>query len=75
VFEDYLKENINNRDKLYYNFLGINRKEYPKWAGWKIIAKYKTDNINISDINDPELDILVRNFYYLKFIKNTLITR
>jgi hypothetical protein len=70
LFEEYLKEIIENSDKLYYNFLGINRKEYPKWEGWKIINIYKEEGVDIKEIKDPQLDTLVRNYYYLKYIKD-----
>jgi hypothetical protein len=67
---EYIKEQIQNTDKLYYNYCGINRKEYPKWNGWKIINKYKEKNINIKDIEDEILDLLVENFYRLKYMEN-----
>jgi len=69
LFEEYLQEIIDTSDKLYYNYLGINRKEFPKWEGWKIINSYKEEGIDIKEISDPRLDTLVRNYYYLKYIK------
>ena len=69
MFEEYLQEIIDTSDKLYYNYLGINRKEFPKWEGWKIINSYKEEGIDIKEISDPRLDTLVRNYYYLKYIK------
>lgn len=70
MFDKYYKEIILNTDKLYFNYIGINRKEYPKWEGWKIIAKYKEKGVDIKDIKDEHLDILVKNFYYLKYLSN-----
>lgn len=55
-------------DKLYYNYLGISRKEYPRWPGWKIINSYKEDGIHITEIHDERLDILVQNFYYTLYL-------
>ena len=71
-FETYFTEVHYNNDKLYYNYLGIIRKEYPKWAGWKIISNYKGEGVDIKDINDECLDTLVKNFYYLKYIEERL---
>jgi hypothetical protein len=68
LFEQYFIEVTEKTDKLYYNYIGINRKEFPKWEGWKIINKYKEDGIDIKDIQDERLDILVKNFYYLKYL-------
>jgi len=68
TFETYFDNIKANTDKLYYNFIGINKKEYSKWQGWKIISDYKDVGIDIKDINDAKLDILVQNFYYIKYI-------
>lgn len=67
-FEQYYLEIKLKFDKLNYNYIGINRKEYPKWAGWKIINNYKEQNIDVKDIVDEQLETLVKNFYYLKFL-------
>lgn len=72
MFKIYLAEKLEKTDKLYYNFRGISRKEYPKWAGWKIINKYKEDGVDIKQIEDKKLDVLVENFYYLQYIKETI---
>jgi len=69
-FNMYLIDIISTADKLYCNYLGIVRKEYPKWQGWKVIQSYKLQNIDIKDIKDHHLDTLVKNFYYLKFIQS-----
>lgn len=69
MFEDYYEDMLFRRDKLYYNYLGISRKDYPKWQGWKIINQYKENGVNIKDIQDERLDILVRNFYYTIYIQ------
>ena len=68
MFEQYFIEVTEKTDKLYYNYIGINRKEFPKWEGWKIINKYKEQGVDIKDIQDERLDILVKNFYYLKYL-------
>lgn len=54
---------------MYYCFVGINKKDFPKWEGWKIINKYKEDGVPIEDINDARLDVLVENFYRLKYLQ------
>lgn len=58
---------------MHYNYCGIIRKEYPKWEGWKIISEYKEKGIDVQDITDTRLEILVENFYMLKYIE-VLIT-
>ena len=69
MFEKYYLEKTLNAEKLYYNYIGINRKEFPKWEGWKIINQYKKDGVDIKEISDERLNILVRNFYYLQYLK------
>ena len=68
MFEQYFLEITEKTDKLYYNYIGINRKEFPKWEGWKIINKYKEEGVDIKEIQDERLNVLVRNFYYLKYL-------
>jgi hypothetical protein len=68
LFDEYYNAIVIKTDKLYYNYVGINRKEFPKWEGWKIISRYKEDGIDIKDIRDERLDVLVRNFYYLRYL-------
>lgn len=68
-FNMYLIDILNTTDKMYYCFLGINKKEYPKWEGWKLIQAYKERKIELKDINDKKLDLLVRTHHCLKFIK------
>ena len=68
LFEEYYEQIVIKYDRLNYNYIGINRKEFPKWEGWKIINKYKERGVDIKEIQDERLDTLVRNFYYLKFI-------
>ena len=68
MFNEYFVESLSKTDKLYYNYLGINRKEFPKWEGWKIINAYKENGVDIKEIKDGRLDTLVRNFYHLKYI-------
>lgn len=68
MFDEYYNAIVIKTDKLYYNYVGINRKEFPKWEGWKIISKYKENGVDIKDIRDERLDVLVRNFYYLRYL-------
>jgi len=68
-FWQYLKKQTQDTTKLYFNYYGISRKEYPKWPGWKIINEYKEDKTSIKDIKNVVLDLLVENFYRLKYIE------
>lgn len=68
MFEEYYNAIVIKTDRLYYNYVGINRKEFPKWEGWKIISKYKENGVDIKEIQDERLDVLVRNFYHLKYL-------
>lgn len=68
-FEESLEELYFRKDKLYYNYLGIAKQEYPKWEGWKIISKYKEEGIHITEIQDEQLDILVENFYHTIYLQ------
>lgn len=68
-FEEYFLRKTKNTDRLFYNYLGISRKEYPKWPGWKIINDCKEKGIDIKTFESAELDILVRNFYYILYFK------
>ena len=69
MFEEYFKEYQESPDKLYRCYLGIIKKDYPKWLGWRVINNWKEQGIHIRDIEDEYLDILVRNFYYLRWMK------
>jgi len=68
-FEEWYLDKISEFKKYNYNFLGISRKEYPKWAGWKIVKWYIANDYDVNDINDVMLEAQVRNFYYLKYIQ------
>lgn len=57
-----------NDIKQYKEYMGIVRKEFPKWQGWEIIDFYKTKNIKVQDIEDKNLNVLVDNFYFFKYI-------
>jgi len=71
-FEEYYQTELLNKNKLHYDYLGINKKEYSKWCGWKIIKTHKERGTKISEIDDHVLDILVRTHYLLLYIKNML---
>ncbi len=66
-FDKYIEDNINS-STTYQNYKGIIKKEHPKWVGWKLINKYKKENIKVYDIFDDDLNLMVRNFYYIQFI-------
>lgn len=68
MFNEYFENSIKGCDKLYNNYLGISRKEYPKWQGWEVIMTYKDRGIDVKLISDKSLDVHVRNFYYIKYL-------
>lgn len=72
MFEIYYEDVKKNNTKLYYSFVGINKKDFPKWEGWKIIIGYKDSGVLPDDIQDEMLDILVENFYRLKYLQQIL---
>lgn len=47
-------------------YMGISRKSFPQWAGWKTVDQYKPLKHN-QHINDDNLDTMVRRLYYNKF--------
>lgn len=69
MFDEYYKGVLIDTNKMYYSYVGITKKDYPKWDGWKIINKYKECGISIEDIKDKRLDLLVENFYRLKYLE------
>ena len=53
-----------NDIKQYREYMGIIRKEFPKWQGWELIDSYKSKNIKVQDIDDRVLDVLVDCFIF-----------
>lgn len=47
-----------------YNY--INRIEYPKWNGWKILDFYNSINIELESKEQKVIKILEENFYLVK---------
>ena len=72
MFKEYFENIKNTSDKLYYNYMGISKKEFPKWEGWKIINSYKESNTDLHTVNNDSLNILVENFYYIKYLEISL---
>lgn len=70
-FEEYFVK-YNNLPCYYNNYKGIVKKDFPKWAGWKIIAEYRLKGYLAEQINDTKVDLLVRNFYYINHIREIL---
>lgn len=70
-FDQYFRE-IESLPCYYNNYKGIVKKEYPKWQGWKIIAEHRLNGVLAENINDVKLDLFVRNFYYVLYIKEIL---
>jgi len=67
-FKEFLNKSI--EEKLTAScYMGIIKKDFPKWEGWKIIEIYKEKGVAIDKINDKHLNILVENFYRLEYIK------
>jgi len=73
LFKEYFESVVISTDKLSYNYMGISRKEYPKWEGWKIINQYKENDVELKTVIDPVLDIMVENFYYIRYLQEELI--
>ena len=69
MFEQFLHHSVHDTVKQYGNYMGISKTEYPRWLGWKIIDSYKTLGVHVSEIHDNDLQLLVYNFYYLKWIQ------
>lgn len=74
MFKDYYESVTKNRDRLYHNYLGISRKEFPKWQGWKIINRYRELGIDVKEISDNTLNVHVYNFHYRKFLEEKYTT-
>ena len=72
MFKEYFESVVISTDKLSYNYMGISRKEYPKWEGWKIINQYKENDVELKTVIDPVLDIMVENFYYIRYLQEEL---
>ena len=72
MFEKYCKKILDKDERSYYNYLGINRKEYPKWEGWKLLSQYKNQNVLAKDIDDEQIIILVKSFHYVKYMRKNL---
>ena len=64
-----------NDIKQYREYMGIIRKEFPKWQGWELIDSYKSKNIKVQDIDDKVLDVLVDSFYLFKYIYGFIIVK
>lgn len=58
-------QNQENQKRLYSQFQGILKKEYPRWNGWIIIQEYKELNIHPSEIKDLRLECCVQNMHFL----------
>lgn len=68
-FEDFFLNQTLNTSKRYTVYLGISRKDHPKWAGWDIIKQYQVNGVEMSVVQDDKLDLLVKNFYMVKFLE------
>ena len=68
MFNTYFQELIRGKDRLYHNYLGISKKEFPKWQGWKIIIDAKKLGTDVRTLQCRILDMHVRNFYHTQFL-------
>lgn len=50
-------------------YCGIVKREFPKWEGWKVIKEEKSNGVSMGNIKNEKLEILVSNFYYIKYIE------
>lgn len=66
-FEDFLQYNITGKSKRFSSYCGIIKKDYPRWRGWNIIKELKDPEEAC-----PNLDLLVVNFYYVKYLELNL---
>lgn len=69
MFKDYFEKVLQENEYLNCNYLGISKKEFPRWEGWKIIQEYREKGESINNINDAHLNCLVKNFYRIKYIE------
>lgn len=65
TFPEFLKVQIEGKNKRYSSYCGITKKDFPKWPGWDILK----------DMENPEgenetLEVLVRNFYYVEYLES-----
>lgn len=70
-FDVFLSNKLSdsNMVKTYHEYLGIHRTEHPKWPGWKIINKMKTDNQDFGEYNNT-LQLLAMNFYFIQYLND-----
>lgn len=73
TFKEFLNSQIKETVRLHNNYRGIVRKDYPKWAGWKIINEHRQNDIAVSEIEDENLEKLVENFYFLQYMKKQIL--
>jgi len=68
-FESFFNDKMKDSAKMNYNYLNINKQQFPKWNGWKIIDAEKKKGLKIDEIDSYILDTLVINHYMLLYIK------
>ncbi len=73
MFKEYFDKHTQPTSLTYQNYKGIKRKDYPKWVGWRVINNHKKNNISIGNIMDTDLELMVINFYKLKYIQSRFI--
>lgn len=66
-FTEYYNLSKIPTQKFYCAFQGIKRKEYPRWVGWDYIDGLKGIK-NVSEIEGELIDLLVENFYLIRYI-------
>lgn len=66
-FNDYFKQAVQDTIKNQVSYMGIVKKEYPKWIGWNIIRSLNKKGEPYVD--DAILESCVQNFYYIKYLE------
>ena len=69
TFEEFFNEKTKSNNKQFFNYLGITKKDHPKWEGWKIIDSVRDQGLELETYNNPDLQTLVINFYYIEYLK------
>lgn len=67
MFDEFLSER-KQPQKMYTSYLGISKKDYPQWEGWKVIDFFKKQNVHVSEIKSKKLDTLFENFWLIQYL-------
>ena len=70
-FNDFLTQIPDRNQKFYCCYKGIKRKDFPRWIGWIYIDNLK-GTLNVSEIESEYLEILVQNFFLIKYLSENI---